>query len=143
MSSDTAVTPPAGAARPGRNALGTISVSVSVVQKLAARAAAEIPSAGAAAPRVMGRSVTTPAALGGRQTSLTALPRASADLDGMTAALDLTISIRWPASVPAVSNAVREHVRDRVSALTGLDVASVSIAVTDLAAGLDAQARVR
>ena len=143
MSSDTALLPAAGDSRPGRSDLGAISISSSAVQKLAARAAAEIPSAGAAAPRVMGRSVTTPAALGGRQTSLAALPRASADVDGMTAALDLTISVRWPASIPAVSRAVREHVRDRVSALTGLDVTSVSIKVTDLATGLAAQPRVR
>jgi uncharacterized alkaline shock family protein YloU len=133
MTTDTSVEPTPTDVRPGRSELGTISISSQVVQKLAARAAVEVPDAGAAAPRVMGRSVTGASALGGRQTSLTGLPRAEAEVDGSTAALALWISIRWPASIPAVSTAVREHVRGRVRALTGLEVTEVSISVTDLA----------
>jgi uncharacterized alkaline shock family protein YloU len=142
MTSDTSVEAPPGEARPGRSELGTISISSRVVQKLAARAAAEVPDAGAAAPRVMGRSVTSATALGARQTSLTGLPKISAQVDGSTAVLDLSISIRWPASVPAVSSAVREHVRDRVTTLTGLNVTDVSISVTDLATGPEVSPRV-
>jgi uncharacterized alkaline shock family protein YloU len=134
MTSDTAVDLAPPDVRPGRSDLGTISISSRVVQKLAARAAVEVPDAGAAAPRVMGRSVTGARALGGRQTSLTALPRAEAEVDGSTAALALWVSIRWPASVPGVSAAVREHVRDRLRTLAGLEVTEVSISVTDLAA---------
>jgi uncharacterized alkaline shock family protein YloU len=133
MTSDTAIPLRPPDVRPGRSELGTISISSRVVQKLAARAAVEVPDAGAAAPRVMGRSVTAASALGGRQTSLTGLPRAEAEIDGSTAALALWISIRWPASIPGVSTAVREHVRDRVRTLTGLEVTEVSISVTDLA----------
>jgi uncharacterized alkaline shock family protein YloU len=133
MTSDTAIPLGPPDVRPGRSELGTISISSRVVQKLAARVAVEVPDAGAAAPRVMGRSVTAASALGGRQTSLTGLPRAEAEIDGSTAALALWISIRWPASIPGVSTAVREHVRDRVRTLTGLEVTEVSISVTDLA----------
>jgi uncharacterized alkaline shock family protein YloU len=133
MTTDTAAEPAPPDVRPGRSELGTISISSQVVQKLAARAAVEVPDAGAAAPRVMGRSVTGASVLGGRQTSLTGLPRAEAEVDGPTAALALWISIRWPASIPGVSTAVREHVRDRVRALTSLEVTEVSISVTDLA----------
>ncbi|MGH3403747.1 MAG: Asp23/Gls24 family envelope stress response protein [Streptosporangiaceae bacterium] len=142
MTGDTAAEAPPGEACPGRGELGTISISSRVVQKLAARAAVEVPDAGAAAPRVMGRSVSGAGAIGGRQTSLTGLPRSSAQVDGSTAVLDLSISIRWRASVPAVSSAVREHVRDRVTALTGLNVTDVSISVTDLATGLEGSPRV-
>ena len=110
------------ASRPGRTELGMISINDRVVEKMAARAAAEIPDAGAAAPRVLGRSVAGAAALGARTTSLTALPKASADVDGSIVTLDLSISVRWPASVPEVTSAVREHVRGRVSELTGLTV---------------------
>ncbi|HTA04654.1 MAG TPA: hypothetical protein VK802_30040, partial [Streptosporangiaceae bacterium] len=113
MTSDTAVEPAPPGVRPGRSELGTIRISSRVVQKLAARAAVEVPDAGAAAPRVIGRSVTGAGALGVRQTSLTGLPRAEAEVDGSTAALALWVSIRWPASIPGVSTAVREHVRDR------------------------------
>src|SRR5690242_18158231 len=136
MTSDSAVKLAPPQVRPGRGELGTISISSNVVQKLAARAAGEVPDAGAAAPRVMGRSVTAAHAVGGRQTSLTGLPKATAKVDGSTALLALSISVRWPASIPRVSTAVREHVRDRISALTGLEV-TVSISVTDLVTRLD------
>ena len=65
----------------GRTELGMIGINDRVVEKMAARAVVEIPDAGAAAPRVLGRSVTGAAALGARPTSLTALPKASADVD--------------------------------------------------------------
>ncbi len=143
MTSDTAVEPASPQVRPGRSELGTISISGRVVQKLAARAAVEVPDAGAAAPRVMGRSVTGAVALGARETSLTGLPRAEAEVDGSTAAIALWVSIRWPASIAGVSTAVREHVRDRVRTLTGMKVTEVSISVTDLAARLNGPPRVR
>jgi uncharacterized alkaline shock family protein YloU len=127
---------------PGRSELGTITISTRVVEKLAARAAVEVPDAGAAAPRIMGRSMSGPRALGARQTSLTGLPKTTADVDGSRAMLDLAISVRWPASVPAVARAVREHVSSRVTELTGLIVTEVAISVTDLATSLPAPARV-
>jgi uncharacterized alkaline shock family protein YloU len=138
--------PAAGLAVPSSQAgpteLGMISINDRVVGKMAARAAAEIPDAGAAAPRVLGRSVTGAAAVGARTTSLTGLPKASTDVDGSIVILDLSISVRWPASVPEVTSAVREHVRSRVSELTGLTVTEVSIAVTDLVTRLPAPPRV-
>ena len=127
---------------PGRSELGTITISTRVVEKLAARAAVEVPDAGAAAPRVMGRAVSGPRALGARQTSLTGLPKSTADVDGSRAMLTLAISVRWPASIPAVSRAVREHVSSRVTQLTGLIVTEVAISVTDLVTSLPAPARV-
>jgi uncharacterized alkaline shock family protein YloU len=127
---------------PGRSELGTITISTRVVVKLAARAAVEVPDAGAAAPRVLGRTVTGPPSLGARQTSLTGLPKVTADVDGSRVTLDLAISVRWPASVPAVTSSVREHVISRVTKLTGLTVTEVTISVTDLATSLPAAARV-
>jgi uncharacterized alkaline shock family protein YloU len=126
----------------GRSERGTVTISTRVVEKLAARAALEIPDAGAAAPRVLGRSVAGPRSLGARQTSLTGLPKVSADVDGSRVLLDLAISVRWPASIPAVTTAVREHVTEQVSVLTGLIVTEVAISVTDLATSLPAPARV-
>lgn len=136
MTAATAVGLAVPSSRAGRTDLGMISINDRVVEKVASRAAAEIPDAGAAAPRVLGRSVTGAAALGARTTSLTALPKASADVDDSIVILDLSISVRWPASVPEVTSAVREHVRSRVNELTGLTVAEVSISVTDLATRL-------
>jgi uncharacterized alkaline shock family protein YloU len=142
MTAATATGVAVPSSRPGRTELGMISINDRVVEKMAARAAAEIPDAGAAAPRVLGRSVTGPAALGARATSLTGLPKASAAVDGSIVLLDLSISVRWPASVPEVTTAVREHTRHRVSELTGLTVTEVSISVTDLVTRLPAPPRV-
>ena len=141
MTSSTAVLPASGS-RPGRNELGLISINDRVVEKVAARAAVEVPDAGAAASRFLGR-VAGASALGARQTSLTALPKTSVDVDGSLAILDMAISVRWPASVPEVTSAVREHVRSRVTELTGLTVTEVSIAVTALVTQLPAPPRVR
>jgi uncharacterized alkaline shock family protein YloU len=147
MTAIQAASPAAGLALPGsragRTELGLITINDRVVVKMAARAATEIPDAGAAAPRVLGRSVTGAAVVGARTTSLTGLPKASADVDGSVVTLDLSISVRWPASVPEVTSAVRERVCSRVSGLTGLTVAEVSISVTDLVTRLPGPARVR
>jgi uncharacterized alkaline shock family protein YloU len=124
----------------GRGELGTISISEAVVATLAAPAAVEIPDAGAAAPRLLGRSLSG-GGLGVRPTSLSALPKASAHVDGSIALVRLEISVRWPASVPAVTAAVREHVRTRLAELTGLRVPEVTIRVTGLVTDLAQPAR--
>ena len=142
MTASTAIQPAVAAPGPGRNELGMISINDRVVEKMAARAAIEIPDAGAAASRFLGRSMAGASALGARQTSLTALPKASADVDGSLVNLDLSISVRWPASVPEVSSAVRENVRRRVSELAGLTVSEVAISVTALVTELPAPPRV-
>jgi len=143
MTTSTAVLPAPPGARPGPSDLGTISINERVVEKIAARAAVEIPDAGAAASRFLGRSMAGASALGARQTSLTDLPKTSADVDGSRVILDLSISVRWPASVPGVSDAVREHVRSRVGELTGLIVTEVTISVTALVTQLPALPRVQ
>jgi uncharacterized alkaline shock family protein YloU len=107
----------AAAAQAGRTELGTITIADSVVSKIAARAAAENPDAG--------------------------LPKASVDVDGSKAFLNLEISVRWPASVPAVTDQVRSHLRSRVTELTGLTVEEVHIVVADLATDIAPPPRVR
>jgi len=122
---------------------GAIVISDDVTAKLAAHAALEVPDAGGAASRVLGRILPGAGHLGIRQTSLTSLPRAAAHVDGRIAHIDLTISVRWPASIPQVTEAVRRHVRDRLQAMTGLTVAEVHIAVTDLVTEIPPAPRVR
>jgi len=134
-------TGPARGSAAGRNELGVISIRDSVVAKLAAQAAVEIPDAGAAAPRLLGRSLSGAGGLGVRATSLTGLPKATAEVDGSIALIRLEISVRWPASVPAVTAAVRDHVRTRLGELTGLHVPEVAIDVSDLVTAADRPAR--
>jgi uncharacterized alkaline shock family protein YloU len=130
------------AARAGRNELGTVSIADGVVTKIAARAAAENPDAGAAAARMLGR-VPGAGHLGVRGTDLQALPKTSVDVDGSKAFVTLEISVRWPASVPDVTAQVRSHVRDRIRELAGLDVDEVHIVVADLATDITPPPRVR
>jgi uncharacterized alkaline shock family protein YloU len=128
----TTVAPTGPTAPAGRTGPGKVSINDRVVEKMASRAAAEIPDAGGAAARILGREIAGAAVLGGRETSLDSLPRVSAEVDGSVVVLSLSISVRWPAPVPEVCDAVRQHVRDRLAELTGLTVAEVSITVTDL-----------
>ena len=140
MSTATGVEP---AARAGCNELGTISIADGAVTKIAARAAAENPDAGAAAARMLGRVVPGAGHLGVRGTDLQGLPKTSVDVDGSKAFVTLELSVRWPASVPDVTAQVRHHVRARVRELTGLDVAEVHIVVADLATDIAPPPRVR
>ena len=140
---ELAPAPAAGLAEGGRTELGTIRVGDRVVTKIAARAAAEDPDAGAAVARVMGRSVPGAGHLGLRGTDLDALPKTTVEVDGSKAFVTLEISVRWPAPVPEVTARVRSHVRARVSELTGLDVDEVHIVVADLATDITPPPRVR
>lgn len=136
---------PSGDPSVGRTELGTISVSDGVVAKLAARAALEVDDVGAAAPRVLGKQL--PAAglsrLGMRSTQLGALPACSAEVDGQLAFVDLTMSVRYPAPVRQVADAVRRQVTDRVQQLTGLQVVEVDITVPALVHDLPRPPRVQ
>jgi uncharacterized alkaline shock family protein YloU len=140
---ETAPAATAGLAQGGRTELGTIRIGDSVVTKIAARAAAENPDAGAAAARVMGRSVPGAGHLGLRGTDLDALPKTTVQVDGSKAFVTLEISVRWPAPVPEVTARVRSHVRARVTELTGLDVDEVHIVVADLATDIAPPPRAR
>lgn len=127
----------------GRTELGTIRISDSVVTKIAARAAAENPDAGAAAARVLGRPMPGAGHLGLRGTDLEALPKTVVQVDGSKAFVTLEISVRWPVPVPEVTQQVRSHVRARVTELTGLNVDEVHIVVADLATDITPPPRVR
>lgn len=130
-------------ARAGRNDLGMISIADQVVTKIAACAATEHPDAGAAAIRMLGRTVPGAGRLGVRGTDLDALPKTTVEVDGSKAFVSLEICVRWPASVREVTGQVRRHVRDRVAELTGLEVEEVHIVVSDLATDITPPPRVR
>lgn len=72
-----------------------------------------------------------------------ALPKTSVEVDGSKAFVNLEISVRWPASVPEITEQVRRHVHERVRELTGLDVVEVHIVVADLAIDIAPPPRVR
>ncbi|SHF56050.1 Uncharacterized conserved protein YloU, alkaline shock protein (Asp23) family [Jatrophihabitans endophyticus] len=128
--------------KPGRNELGRVTVHERVVGRIAARAATEVPHAGSAAPRLLGRAVSG-AVPGVRGTQLGAAPKVAVDVDLSVATVEVAISVRWPASVPEVSAAVRARIIGRLKELTGLQVTDVRVHVTDLVTHVDAPPRVR
>jgi uncharacterized alkaline shock family protein YloU len=140
---ETTPVPDAGPAPlAGRAELGRISIADGVVTKIAARAAAENPDAGAAVARVLGRAL--PGAVPGvRGTDLDALPKTTVEVDGATAFVTLEIAVRWPAPIAEVTGQVRRHVRDRIRELAGLEAVEVHIVVADLATDITPPPRVR
>jgi uncharacterized alkaline shock family protein YloU len=127
----------------GSTDLGRISISDAVVRKIAAKAAAENPDTGAPATRVLGLALPGVAGVGGHDSDLDGLPKTSVEVDGTQAFIEMEISVRWPKSVAAVTGQVRTRVRDRVGALTGLDVMEIHITVADLVTDIPAPPRVR
>jgi len=128
----------------GRNELGTILIADGVITKIAARAAAENPDAGAAAARMLGRAIPQAGRLPGvRSTDLDGLPKTTVDVDGSKAYVSLEISVRWPVSIQEVTAQVRDHVRGRIRELAGLDVDEVHIVVADLATDITPPPRVQ
>jgi uncharacterized alkaline shock family protein YloU len=49
------------------------------------------------------------------------------------AAVDLTMTVRYPYPIHETAQAVRDNVIDRIESMTGLHVVEVNVAVTDLA----------
>ncbi|GAB3306505.1 Asp23/Gls24 family envelope stress response protein [Epidermidibacterium keratini] len=117
----------------GHNELGTISVNPSVVSKVASRASIDLPEVGAAQTRVLGLSVPGAGFMGGRDTDLSALPKASADVNGSVASIDLQVAVLWPHSVRAVSEKLRAQVIGEVQRICSVDVSDVQIDVVEFA----------
>ncbi|GAA1275166.1 hypothetical protein GCM10009677_30720 [Sphaerisporangium rubeum] len=116
---------PAGIRAPEER--GRTRISGKVLERIAATAAAEVDEAGRAVRRVLGVPV-------GHDTT-SAPPRVSGHIDGGLAMLRIHLSVAYPAPVREVTRRVRDHVTDRVHALTGLDVRQVDIDVDRLLPG--------
>ncbi len=127
----------------GVTELGRISISDTVVRKIAAKAAAENPDAGAPATRLLGLSLPEVAGVGGHDSDLDALPKTSVEVDGTQAFIQMEISVRWPKSVATVTHEVRRKVCDRVRELTGIEVKEVHLTVADLVTDIPSPPRVR
>lgn len=125
--------PALGAARPGDarpgpvdEVPGRVVIAEPALARLAERVVTEVPDA---------RPV------GGRTPRHRRAVRAT--IDGRVARLRVRLGVRWPASVPRVSAAVREHLVSRVSRLTGLSLETVDITVSDLSGDHPDRPRVR
>ncbi len=116
----------------GRNELGRIDVAPRAVEKIAALAALEVPDAGGVGGGFINRAVAGAPGLGWLRSSSGKLPKVSADVDGALAYLDVELSVRWPAPIAQVTDAVRERIGEQIGAFVGLAVREVNIQVVEL-----------
>jgi Uncharacterized protein conserved in bacteria len=122
----SAVRTPGGApaAEPSApDARGTTTIADRVVEKIAARAVAEVDLATGAPRRILGVRA-------GRASRDTA--RVDAQVTGDVVTVRIALAVHWPASVVAVTRRVRAHVTEQLRTLTGLDVGWVDIDVPAL-----------
>ncbi len=103
---------------------GTTTIDDAVVEKIAARAIGEVADVGGVAQRVLGIPLGTD--------TPDRAPRVRARVDSSIVTLDVTLSVTYPAPVGRVTREVREHVTERITALTGLATRQVDITVTAL-----------
>lgn len=103
---------------------GSTSIADRAVTRIAGHAVTQVEGAGAAPRRLLG------VPLGGdrpdREASVTAR------VDGSTVTIDATIAVGWPASVRAVTDRLRTHVRGEVARLTGMSVAHIDVDVVSM-----------
>lgn len=122
---ETGRRPPSSQAGPGSATdRGRTTLEERVVERIAAHAVAEVDGIGGSAPRVLG------VAVGADEADRAA--RVTARMDGETTALEVRLSVTYPASVTATTERAREHVIRRTAELTGLRVTRVDIVVTGL-----------
>jgi uncharacterized alkaline shock family protein YloU len=117
----------APATLPAPEQRGRTAIADRVVARLAARAVAEVEQTGGAAPQLIGVTV-------GRQSGK-GLARVSARVDGHLAMIEMRLSLAYPAPVRTLAREVRQHVIERVTGLTGLEVRHVDIEVARLLCG--------
>lgn len=95
---------------------GRTVIEDTVLQRIAAYAAAEVPGVaptGSGLDKVVGRL----------------LPKADARVAGSRARVQLDIAVTWPHPLATVAATVREHVTERLQDLTGLTVDAVDVEV--------------
>jgi uncharacterized alkaline shock family protein YloU len=120
---DTGIATGPGGDPPGPSERGATTIDPVVFERLAARAAVEVPG-------VEGEVLT---GLGRFLPWTTGAPaEASAEVDDEGVVLDLTFKVAYPEPVGQVAERVRRHVADRVGSLTGRAVREVNITVPEL-----------
>lgn len=108
---------PASAPEPGDR--GRTAIAPKAVERLAVGATREV-DAGTSVRRGL------TGLLGGR------LPRADAVVAGATSRVSVEVAAVWPESLPELALRVREHVRERVATLSGMDVTAVDVTVAEV-----------
>jgi uncharacterized alkaline shock family protein YloU len=116
-------------ALPGPDERGVTDIAARVLEKLAVRAAFEVD----------GVDPAPASGLLGRRSG----PRITAHLDGAHVDVDLDVAMRYPLPVGVVADQVREQIRQRIDALTGMHARRINITVVFLRTPPDEKATPR
>lgn len=95
---------------------GSLSIADKIVEKVATMAASEIDQ-------------VTEHRAGWRRMPGQGLPKATAEVAGGHARIGVQIATPWPLPLTDIATETRDHVRQRVASLTGLDVVAVDVTV--------------
>jgi len=108
---------------------GATTISDAVVSKVAGIAALEVEGIemGGATARTVGGFLDSWTGSGGRQAR-----GVSVQVGEQEAAIELSMAVEYPKSIPQISEAVRNNVINRVESLVGLNVVEVNITVNDV-----------
>ena len=108
---------------------GATTISDVVVSKVAGIAALEVEGIemGGATSRTVGGFLDSWTGSGGRQAR-----GVSVEVGEQEAAIELSMAVEYPKSIPQISEAVRNNVINRVENLVGLNVVEVNITVNEV-----------
>ena len=108
---------------------GATTISDAVVSKVAGIAVLEVEGLemGGATSRTVGGFLDSWTSSGGRQAR-----GVSVEVGEQEAAIELSMAVEYPKSIPQISEAVRNNVINRVENLVGLNVVEVNITVNDI-----------
>ncbi|GAB3536049.1 hypothetical protein GCM10027403_15410 [Arthrobacter tecti] len=113
---------------------GTLILNEKVLRKIASQAASELPFVGGMSGGVLGI---------GRETDLSARPKAEIELAGNTAFVNLAVALIYPLDLRHGTERLRDHVSKALQSWTGVTVGRLDIDVTALDTGSSDTARGR
>lgn len=109
---------------------GSTSIAESVVAKIAAIAAREVDGVEALGGALSGAIAGVVGRIRGDEHKTAGV---GVEVGAKQAAVDVSMTVTYPASIHEVAEAVRQNIIDRIESMTGLEVVEVNIAVIDLA----------
>jgi uncharacterized alkaline shock family protein YloU len=109
---------------------GTTTIDDSVVAKIAGIATREVSGVASMGGSLSGAVAEVVGRIRGEDHATSGV---GVEVGTRQAAVDLSITVQYPATITEVASSVRDNVISRIEKLTGLEVVEVNIAVTDLA----------
>ncbi|WP_052669131.1 Asp23/Gls24 family envelope stress response protein [Nitriliruptor alkaliphilus] len=109
---------------------GTTTIDDGVVAKIAGIATREVGGVASMGGTLSGAVAEVVGRIRGEEHATSGV---GVEVGTRQAAVDLSITVQYPAVITEVASSVRDNVIDRIEKLTGLEVVEVNIAVADLA----------